>query len=83
MVRTPGEKWKPRMLGLFREGRLSSWLGRRWCFPCSLPAGQELAPNGLSCGCEEHEALARWKGWPTLISVVGVAEIKGWGKGGL
>lgn len=37
--------------------------------PCSTCAGQELAPNGLSCSCEEHEVLVRWKGWPALISV--------------
>lgn len=69
------------MLELFLEGRLSSWLGRRWCFPCSLPAGQGLAPKGPSCGCEEHAALVRWKGWPTLISMAGIAEIKEWGSG--
>lgn len=25
--------------------------------PCPACAGQELAPNGLSCSCEEHEVL--------------------------
>ena len=27
--------------------------------------------------------VVRWKGWPTLVSTVGFAVIKGWGEGGL